>query len=324
MLMEERNYCVYKHTSPSGKVYIGMTGQSASRRWRNGEGYKDNTYFYRAIKKYGWENITHEILYDNLTKDEACQKEIEMIEFYNSMDSYKGYNTSSGGSCPALGMIHTEEMKKKMSERISGENNPFYGKTHTEEARRKISESRKGIKLTEECKEKVRMNSHRKVVVCVETGEIYHSIHEAERENGIHHGNISSYLRGDQSFAGGYNWRYATEEESIEENIINSRIPYIGMSKEEKRKIYGVKRTVSEDKRENYRKSHKHRLVICIETNKFFEGISSACRETGIDRSSIMRCCKGKNSHAGGFHWRYATEDEIIEYEKTEGVVIVR
>ena len=26
--LEERNYCVYKHTSPSGKVYIGLTGQN--------------------------------------------------------------------------------------------------------------------------------------------------------------------------------------------------------------------------------------------------------------------------------------------------------
>lgn len=34
------NYCVYKHTSPSGKVYIGITNQKPTRRWREGEGYR--------------------------------------------------------------------------------------------------------------------------------------------------------------------------------------------------------------------------------------------------------------------------------------------
>ena len=56
------DYVVYKHTSPSGKVYIGITGQDIHRRWRNnGEGYRGQL-FYNAIKKYGWENISHEIL----------------------------------------------------------------------------------------------------------------------------------------------------------------------------------------------------------------------------------------------------------------------
>lgn len=55
-------YVVYKHTTPSGKVYVGITGQKPARRWQNGYGYKDNEHFYRAIRKYGWENIKHEIV----------------------------------------------------------------------------------------------------------------------------------------------------------------------------------------------------------------------------------------------------------------------
>lgn len=34
-----RNWIVYKHTSPSGKVYIGITNQPANKRWKNGMGY---------------------------------------------------------------------------------------------------------------------------------------------------------------------------------------------------------------------------------------------------------------------------------------------
>lgn len=91
-------YKVYKHTTPSNKVYIGITSQTISKRWQNGRGYITNEYFYRAIKKYGWENIKHEILFNNLDKDDACKKEIELIAKYNSTDYHYGYNCSTGGN----------------------------------------------------------------------------------------------------------------------------------------------------------------------------------------------------------------------------------
>ena len=69
--MEERKWCVYKHTSPSGKIYIGITCQNPNRRWRNGEGYKKNKYFYRAIQKYGWNNFQHEVIEEGLTEKDA-------------------------------------------------------------------------------------------------------------------------------------------------------------------------------------------------------------------------------------------------------------
>ena len=64
-------FCVYKHTCPNGKVYIGITCQKPEQRWRHGKGYKRNALFFRAINKYEWENIKHEILYENLTKEQA-------------------------------------------------------------------------------------------------------------------------------------------------------------------------------------------------------------------------------------------------------------
>lgn len=62
-----KDYCVYKHTLPNNKVYIGITKQIPSLRWANGRGYKHSNYFYNAILKYGWLNIRHEILRDCLT-----------------------------------------------------------------------------------------------------------------------------------------------------------------------------------------------------------------------------------------------------------------
>ena len=59
--MEENNYIVYVHICPNNKKYIGITKLPPNRRWKNGEGYKPCVLFYKAIKKYGWENIEHKI-----------------------------------------------------------------------------------------------------------------------------------------------------------------------------------------------------------------------------------------------------------------------
>lgn len=63
-------YTVYKHTSPNGKVYIGITKLSVERRWQEGKNYKTSNHFNNAIKKYGWDNIKHEILFTGLSRSE--------------------------------------------------------------------------------------------------------------------------------------------------------------------------------------------------------------------------------------------------------------
>lgn len=86
------------HTSPSGKVYIGITCRPASVRWKSdGSGYKGHSYFWNAIQKYGWENFKHEILLCGLSRAEASEKEREYIALYRSNDESFGYNLTSGG-----------------------------------------------------------------------------------------------------------------------------------------------------------------------------------------------------------------------------------
>lgn len=152
-------YCVYRHTSPSGKVYIGMTKQKPEDRWQRGLGYRTQQYFYRAILKYGWENFTHEIVYENLSCEEAEDRERELISYHESFKKEFGYNLVMGGnynkvlSEEALARLreshNTETYKVKMieinrrrwsspgahermSERFKGEHNPMYGRKHTQ------------------------------------------------------------------------------------------------------------------------------------------------------------------------------------------------
>lgn len=94
-LVNNNTYLVYKHVSPSGKVYIGITKNSVNRRWKGGSGYKHCSYFFKAITKYGWDNIQHIILYSGLSKLEACNKEKELIKYYKDLNL--SYNLSDGG-----------------------------------------------------------------------------------------------------------------------------------------------------------------------------------------------------------------------------------
>ena len=66
------NYTVYKHILPNNKIYIGITSKEPFLRWK--WGYRHNSYFLNAIKKYGWQNIKHEILFINLTKRRSRTK----------------------------------------------------------------------------------------------------------------------------------------------------------------------------------------------------------------------------------------------------------
>ena len=223
--LTNNNYVVYMHVSPSNKRYIGITSQNPKRRWRkNGEGYKSHQYFWNAIQKYGWDNFEHNILYSNLTKEDAEQKEIELIAYYKSNDINFGYNMSIGGESGSKGYKYTEEQKKRMSDVHKGEKNGMYGKHHTKETIEKererhlrenlssdtiykMSVAKRGKKRSEESiKKQIETISNK--VICLETSLVYNSIKEAGELNGIDPSCISKVCRGKRKTAGGFHWCY--------------------------------------------------------------------------------------------------------------------
>lgn len=153
------NYTVYMHVCPSGKKYIGITSRKPETRWGNGLNYKHNKYFFSAIEKYGWNNMEHLILFQNLTEEEALSKEKKLIAEHKSNQREYGYNISLGGDFSTkglhcnLGTKRTLEQRENQSKRLkglyAGKKNPMYGKRgilspnygikHTEEQRMKIS-----------------------------------------------------------------------------------------------------------------------------------------------------------------------------------------
>lgn len=112
---EERKHLVYKHTSPSGKCYIGITKDYELRCIQHKSSNNECVAFRNALEKYGWDNFTHEILEEKLTLQEANDKEKYYIGYYNSL-SPSGYNLTTGGDTFEL----SEETKEKMRGKYRG------------------------------------------------------------------------------------------------------------------------------------------------------------------------------------------------------------
>lgn len=209
-------YTVYMHRNKiNQKVYIGITGQKPYVRWNNGIGYH-GSYFANAIKKYGWNNFEHIILFSNLTKEEACKKEQEFINLFNATDSNYGYNIAIGGEINC-GYHLSNEKKKHLSEINSGKNHPQYGTHRREETKQKISAARKGMTFSEE---------HRKHLSEAKKGKPapnrrpisqydldmnfikrYNSLEDACNELHISKSNLCRAAKNNKT-AGGYKWTY--------------------------------------------------------------------------------------------------------------------
>lgn len=136
------NYTVYKHITPSGKVYIGITSKAVEKRWLNGRGYRRNEHFWNAIKKYGWENIEHKILATGLTKEEATEAEKMYIALFSSHEPKHGYNLTEGGE---TGIVHTLESRRKLSESKKGKRYNI-GVPFTEERKRHLRENHADVR----------------------------------------------------------------------------------------------------------------------------------------------------------------------------------
>ena len=269
-LEEDKTWCVYIHTNKiNGKVYIGITCRDPIKRWANGKGYPNNTYFNNAIQKYGWENFEHQVLYENLTKTAACQKEIELIKFYDSTNRDVGYNLTLGGDhSPMYKRHHTEEAKRKIGEpkigKYAGEGNPNYG-NHKLVGENSPSYG-SGLAVVQFNQDGYRISE-------------YVSSRQAEKSTGVSESNIRLCCKGKIMSAGGFMWRYAKD---CNEDKIN---PYI-----------------------NPKWSPVVQLDLNNNIIQIFNSIKDASIKIKIPSSSISACCKGIMKSVGGFRWMYQEE----------------
>ena len=159
---------IYKITNQiNGKSYVGQTTTSLSQRMASHR-YADSV-IGNAIRKYGWENFSVEVLEECDTKEELNEREIFWIAALNCKTP-NGYNRSDGGDGPT-GYVCSDETRAKLSAAGKGKKkSPEHrakigagnrGKKQTPEAKAKISAARRGKSTTPETKAKLISLAHR-------------------------------------------------------------------------------------------------------------------------------------------------------------------
>ena len=151
---------IYKWTSPSGKIYIGLATDLQRRKREfltNPLNYtytSFNSAIDKARRKYpDFTQLNYEIL-AICDLGELADLEKYYISLYNSTDSKIGYNSTKGGD----GVFNINPTKKRKPKNYiskpnkNGENNPMYGKHHTQAVKDYISSINKGRKQTKEQK----------------------------------------------------------------------------------------------------------------------------------------------------------------------------
>ena len=216
---------IYKCTClVNNRCYIGQAQDLARRKRVHMHELENdkhiNSYLQRAWNKYGKDNFAWEVL-ELCPIDLLNEREIYWIEKYNAF--IDGFNMTIGGG-GTRGYKQTSETRMQRRQSMlgeknpmygrtgslnpaygqdhSGENNPMYGKNHTEEANEKNRQAHLG-----------KNNVESKAVVCIETNEFFWSMGEAGRNKNCDDTTICKCCKGIKKTAGGYHWRYATQEE---------------------------------------------------------------------------------------------------------------
>lgn len=280
--MRENKYILYIHIFPNEKKYIGITKQKPEKRWLNGKGYKLCPLMNKAIQKYGWESIKHQILYENLTKEEAERKEIELIAYYKTNQKEYGYNIENGGNCIGT---HSEETKRKIGAKSKGRQT-MLGRNITKEHIQKLYEGRikkseitgyygfEGHKHTNKYKKEMS-----KKITGIKRSE------ETKKK-------ISNCKKGNKNCVGRF------------------------MSNETRQKISNANkgRKLTKEQKENISKMLKNKKKVRqydMQGNfiKEYQSLAQAERETGIFSQNIGKVCKNNQKYAKGFLWRYADDN---------------
>lgn len=226
----------------NNKSYIGQSQDVKLRKCQHLSALRYNKhwnkYLQNAYNKYGEDKFVWEVL-EYCDECDLDPKEIYWISYY---DTYRnGFNANEGGlsnrnfdrTDEFKSMMsdklkqswdNDEERHKQFSERMMGENNPMFGKYGSlNPAYGKDHSGEKGGMYgkhqSEESKELNRIahlganNKMSKSVVCEETQVIFASQGEAGRAMHCDSSSINKCCRGVIKTAGGYHWRYATQEE---------------------------------------------------------------------------------------------------------------
>jgi group I intron endonuclease len=259
---------IYKITSPSGKVYIGQSIDIEKRRncYKNLNIPKQPK-IYNSIKKYSWENHTHNIIeecsVEQLNERETYWKQYYLNQFDDDWEMILFCNLHDTGGGPL-----SKETKEKIGK-------IHKGAKRSDETKKKISESKKGFKFSKESKE-LKSRIAKGIPKSQETKRKMSESHKGKKTS------EETKIKMKQS--------YQNMSSKNKLKIINS-----------------VKNIPKNKRIEMSRNKWKSvsQFSLSGEWINDFISIQEASKQTNIRHDSISQCCNQKNKTAGNYVWRF-------------------
>lgn len=276
---------IYKITNKiNNKVYVGQS-HFIETRW---ESHKRNAFYknshsynyilYKAIRKYGVENFSFEII-EECSSEELNKREKYWIDFYNS---YKqGYNMTLGGEgnlkIDYNQVLSLWEQGFNADEISNGLNiNPPT-----------LTYILKYLNISEEDIRKRQALSISKSVEQYTLEGVYVNTYKSAEEASIKYNilvhNIQSVCRRVNQYksAGGFVWKYADDDTPIDVWI-------------QRKKTF-----------DNPQKKKVYQYNLDINLINTYESTGEASKQTNVKQQNISSCCCGKRKTAGGYIWSY-------------------
>lgn len=176
-----KTFFLYKTTNLiTGKYYIGVHG---TKNLKNDKYLGSGTALRAAIRKYGRQSFSREILEFFNTADEAYAREVEVVS-ENLLRDPNCYNLVKGGKGGVLGLDKPEDFREKIRRARLGVPRPeLQGVPKSEKHKQKISEALTGRHLSEEHKEHLRHPKYNNTYV--KTEEHLRKISESLKGHGV-------------------------------------------------------------------------------------------------------------------------------------------
>lgn len=308
---EDARWTVYIHivpkelgNYPNDKYYVGITSKKPHIRWySNGGGYSRNFHFWNTIQKYGWNQIQHEIVAENLTHLEANLMEQKLIKLLQSNCNNYGYNNSIGGD----GGNH-EESQKVLRYDLNG----FYIKTYDSAS---IAERELGVS-------RGTINKHCKHHTSTREGSLWR--YENDK---IQYPFIDVNVLDDEITVYEYDKQKQLIDihSSIKALAISNNIKYDDLRNALlKKKTY--KTTDRVYKTSLYKKNKSYKVFQFNLDKSFIKQFNSAVDasiyyDEKYKPKGIRDCCNGTYKTAYGFIWKYETD--VIESENISGSFLI-
>jgi len=287
------------------KCYIGQS-INIEKRWYDHKHSIDNFAIHSAMKKYGIENFSFEIVEECNEKD-LDKKECFWIQEFNSLVP-NGYNMVEGGSNGAALArripVFQYDLNGNFIAEYPGINeaariNHISG-TAIGHCCKKIRTTAGGyfwsfLKNDNFSKENIKDHRSCKIIQYDMLGNElarYNSAKEAAQAVNGSPCAITKACRGGSKTSKGFQWRYDIDDENI---------PCIIKA--------GIKKPVSQWSLDN-------NLI------KNYESITMASKETGITLSTIAEAANGKRKTAGGYIWKFNNKSPIVYSLTNKGIEV--